>query len=40
MPSYKSCVTILQSYIKIDRAVSEELRSQDFLIVHNNEKCY
>jgi hypothetical protein len=39
MHSYKSCVTILQSYIKIDRAVSEELRSQDFLIVHYSEKC-
>ena len=39
MHSYKSCVTILQGYIKIDRAVSEELRSQDFLIVHYSEKC-
>ena len=40
MYSYKSFVTILQSYIKSDRAVSEELRSQDFLIVHYSEKCY
>ena len=39
MHSYKSFVTILQSYINIDRAVSEELRSQDFLIVHYSEKC-
>jgi hypothetical protein len=40
MHSYKSCVTILQSYIKIDRVVSEEIRSQDFVIVHYSEKCY
>jgi hypothetical protein len=39
MHSYKSYVTILQSYIKIDQAVSEELRLQDFLIFHYSEKC-
>ena len=37
MHSYKSCVTILHSYINIDRAVSKELRSQDFLRVQYSE---
>ena len=30
MHSYKSCVTILQSYIKIGQAFLEELRSQSY----------